>query len=217
MFKSIFFDFDGTLVSSIEVLYKAYELFLKRYDIEATKSEFQSLNGPTIKEVVAILREKYNLIHSEDTLLKEYNVILSDAYSEVSPVMKDLLGYLEELKSTGISLYLVTSGIKSIVEKFLIKENLIAVFSGFTYGDEVRVSKPDPYIYQLSLEKFGYQASNVLIVEDSFNGIISGKAAGIKVAALTGTHDRQFLAKTSADFIIDQISQISSILRFEIQ
>ncbi len=48
-------------------------------------------------------------------------------------------------------------------------------------GDIVTKKKPDPEIYLLALQKTGFSADEVLVVEDSENGLIAGKAAGIKV------------------------------------
>jgi HAD superfamily hydrolase (TIGR01509 family) len=48
-------------------------------------------------------------------------------------------------------------------------------------GDVVTRKKPDPEIYLLALQKTGLAAEEVIVVEDSENGLISAKEAGIKV------------------------------------
>jgi HAD superfamily hydrolase (TIGR01509 family) len=47
-------------------------------------------------------------------------------------------------------------------------------------GDVVARKKPAPDIYLLALERLGVPASDVLVIEDSNNGIVSAAAAGLR-------------------------------------
>jgi HAD superfamily hydrolase (TIGR01509 family) len=53
-------------------------------------------------------------------------------------------------------------------------------FDVFLAGDCVPKKKPAPDIYLLSLERLGVPAFEVLVVEDSENGIVSAAAAGLR-------------------------------------
>ena len=53
-------------------------------------------------------------------------------------------------------------------------------FDVFLAGDCVPKKKPAPDIYLLALERLGIPASEVLVVEDSNNGIVSAAAAGLR-------------------------------------
>jgi HAD superfamily hydrolase (TIGR01509 family) len=53
-------------------------------------------------------------------------------------------------------------------------------FHVFLAGDCVPSKKPAPDIYLLALERLGVPASEVLVVEDSNNGIVSAAAAGLR-------------------------------------
>jgi len=52
-------------------------------------------------------------------------------------------------------------------------------------GDVVSKKKPDPEIYNLALSKLGLAPDEVLVVEDSKNGVLAAKAAGMKVIVTT--------------------------------
>jgi beta-phosphoglucomutase-like phosphatase (HAD superfamily) len=52
-------------------------------------------------------------------------------------------------------------------------------------GDVVSKKKPDPEIYNLALSKTGLKADEVIVVEDSRNGVLAGKAAGAHVVVTT--------------------------------
>lgn len=55
-------------------------------------------------------------------------------------------------------------------------------------GDRVSKKKPDPEIYLLALEMSGLPAENCLVVEDSRNGIVAAKKAGLPVLVTTNQY-----------------------------
>ena len=83
MSRLIAFDFDGVVVDSISVLKSVYYDFLNQFGKTGSDAEFESLNGPTIKEIVSILKNKYELEESLKALLDKYNGLLTEAYSSV--------------------------------------------------------------------------------------------------------------------------------------
>jgi len=52
-------------------------------------------------------------------------------------------------------------------------------------GDIVKKKKPDPEIYNLALEKTGLEPEECMVVEDSHNGVLAAKAAGMHCIATT--------------------------------
>ena len=52
-------------------------------------------------------------------------------------------------------------------------------------GDVVKKKKPDPEIYLLALEKGGLKAEECIVIEDSRNGLLAAKAAGMNVVVTT--------------------------------
>ena len=55
-------------------------------------------------------------------------------------------------------------------------------------GDVVEKKKPAPDIYNLGLEKSGLRPEDVFVVEDSRNGVLAAKAAGMRVLATTNVY-----------------------------
>ena len=46
-------------------------------------------------------------------------------------------------------------------------------------GDVVTAKKPDPEIYELAVERLGVRKDEVVVVEDSRNGLVAADAAGL--------------------------------------
>jgi HAD superfamily hydrolase (TIGR01509 family) len=68
-------------------------------------------------------------------------------------------------------------------------------------GDVVSRKKPDPEIYNLALEKTGLEPEECVVIEDSRNGVLAAKAAGMRVVATTNVYtERENLSK--ADVVV---------------
>ena len=172
------FDFDGVIVDSIEPLKDVYRDFLSSFGFKGSDSEFQLLNGPSIKEVVYNLREKYGIEEPYVELLDNYKSRLKKAYLD-APLMKNAFNTLQELKEKNVDLALVTSSVRAEVESYLQKHGIKHFFKSVITGDEVRKSKPSPDIYLSIKEQF--PDHTIWAIEDSYNGMMAAIDAAVKV------------------------------------
>ena len=86
-------------------------------------------------------------------------------------------------------------------------------------GDIVTKKKPDPAIYLLAMEKSGLQPQECLVIEDSRNGVLAAKAAGMHVVATSNFYtEREDLSE--ADVIVtalgDQDGEKGRLVKGEI-
>jgi beta-phosphoglucomutase-like phosphatase (HAD superfamily) len=92
---------------------------------------------------------------------------------------------MKEAMQAGLQIAVCTTSneqaAKTVTEKILsdIKFDLVLA------GDVVSKKKPDPEIYNLALSKLGLKPEEVMVVEDSKNGVAASKAAGIKTIVTT--------------------------------
>ncbi len=174
----VFFDFDGTLVNSLGVMLKSYHEFLNSFGLSGSSSEFETLNGPSLPEIVDILKKKYELKHDPEILLSKYEEIMLDNFDLIKPIdgRTDLL---EFLKNNEYSIALITSAKEKLVGKFLKKYNWNKFFDIIITSEFISKSKPDPEIYKIGLEKAKTNPHQVLVFEDSQKGIESAKNAGL--------------------------------------
>lgn len=71
-------------------------------------------------------------------------------------------------------------------------------------GDVVKKKKPDPEIYNLALEKSNLKPEECVVIEDSRNGVLAAKAAGMHVVATTnGYTEKEDLS--DADLILTSL------------
>lgn len=205
MSRLIAFDFDGVVIDSISSLKAVYFKFLEQFGKNGSDVEFNSLNGPTLNEIVLILKKNYDLEDSHEILLDKYRGLLAEAYTTV-PLIDGVQLALENLYNQGVDLALVTSSVRSEVELILQKHQIDNKFKYIITGDDVKESKPSPEIY-LKLKKVSNQ-DEIWTIEDSNNGIKSAREAGINVIFFdqlkTGTTQ-------SVDCRITDIRDVSNI------
>lgn len=76
-------------------------------------------------------------------------------------------------------------------------------------GDVVSKKKPDPAIYNLALEKTGLDPNECIVIEDSRNGVLAAKAAGLHVVATTNVYtEKENLS--DADIIVTTLGDAHS-------
>ena len=99
---------------------------------------------------------------------------------------------------------------RELVEIILKKLNLIAYWQSFTGGDEVNLGKPQPDVFLLAAQKLAVAPQKCLVFEDSKNGVLAAKAAGMKVIGYQNSGSgRQDLS--AADAIISNFRDMDKI------
>ena len=90
-----------------------------------------------------------------------------------------------------------------IVEKLLGRERK-ACFRAILAGDIVSKKKPDPEIYNLALERLKLTPGECAVIEDSRNGLLAAKAAGMHCIVTTNgyTEDEDF---SEADVVVSEL------------
>jgi HAD superfamily hydrolase (TIGR01509 family) len=104
------------------------------------------------------------------------------------PLRPGIHRFMKEAIEAGLKVGVCTTSneqaAKAITEKILsdIKFDIVLA------GDVVSNKKPDPEIYNLALSKTGLKPEEVLVVEDSKNGVIAAKAAHTNVVVTTNSY-----------------------------
>lgn len=173
---AVVFDFDGVVVDSISALLHSYMTFLHTYNITGTRSEFDTLNGPSLPEIISYFKKQYVIDDDHAEMLKHYLVLLEESYNtiELHSGIEDTLQFLHSLN---IPIALATASKREAVLKVLQRYNLQNYFSFIITGDEVTQAKPSPEIYQKVEEHF--DDTPLIVIEDSQNGLEAANRAGL--------------------------------------
>jgi len=104
------------------------------------------------------------------------------------PLRPGIHRFMKEAMDAGLKIGVCTTSneqaAKAITEKILADIHFDLVLA----GDVVSKKKPDPEIYNLALTRTGLKAEEVIVVEDSKNGVLAAKAAGTHIVVTTNPY-----------------------------
>lgn len=189
MIKAVLIDLDGTLVDSTPALFQVYQKFLAYYGKKGTKEEFNSLIGPSIDEIVAILKKKHGMKEAAKDLATMYVSTLMKQGFEGTELFPEAKNVIEELKKKGIKLGIVTSGTHALVKVCLDPLKIADTFDVVVTSEDVKKAKPNAEMYQFALNKLGVDPEQTIAIEDSIAGKESALGAGLKVVMITHGKD----------------------------
>ena len=100
------------------------------------------------------------------------------------PLLPGIAACVSAAKQRGLKLAIASSSTQKWVTRNLRKFGLLDQFDAICTSDYVSAVKPDPALYLLALEKLGVHADAAIAFEDSPNGILAAKRAGIFCIAI---------------------------------
>lgn len=206
MIRGIIFDMDGVIVDSGHLHLKAWQEFLARYGRPHTKEEFKKYFGVINFELFYLLlpelpKERHmELDNEKETLYRKY----ADLELLPLPGAKSLIKRLYE---EGFKLIVGSSGNPKNIEFNLKKLDLFEYFAGYVSSHDVKFGKPNPEVFLKSAQKLGLKPEECVVIEDAHHGVQAAKSAGMKVIAITSTHDKGKLI--DADLIVDSLDEIT--------
>jgi beta-phosphoglucomutase len=211
--KFYFLDWDGTLADSLSNLRTAYDDFLDSHGFQGSDEEFHSINGPSWNEIAAYLKEKYKLKDSVDQIHKNYQKILISHYSN-SALMPGAKEFLELLKNMKVTTCLVSSNSPALCDILLEKYEMKNKFDFFVWGDDVKVSKPNPEIYQMAVRKAHAKPEESIVIEDSVNGVLSASRAHLDVyGVVSEVQSGQSLIHSGAQKVFSSLYELIDEIR----
>ena len=114
--------------------------------------------------------------------------------------------YIHCLRQQGVKTAVVTSSNQLKMEAVYAKHpEFKGLFDAILTSEDFERSKPDPDCYLKAAERFGVEPRDCVVFEDSFNGLKSGRAAGMYVVGLATTNDAEAIRPLCDEVISDYI------------
>ncbi len=221
-FSALIFDVDGTLAETEEVHRRAFnETFtyfgLKwEWSIPVYKALLQVTGGKErIRRFLDADRTSTSNI-SDDEIAElhrfknsRYVRLINEGACTLRPGVADAIKLAE---ARGQRLAIATTTTRGNVESLLavtLGDVWTRFFSVVVAGDDVRRKKPAPDVYIRALNLLGLSSFQCLAIEDSRNGLVAAKRAGIRTLITRSTYfrDDEF---NGAVAIVDCLSDLAN-------
>ena len=222
MLKTIFFDFNGVILDDEEYHYEALKKVFEEEGVSITRDVyFRDCLGYNDKELMI-----WGLGDTTSLLTNGAMEILLQrkaAYYEalVTKEARFFPGVCEfiRLAASEYPIGVASMALRQEIDWALKKAALLSLFSVIVSGEDVKKTKPDPEVYGTALKLMnrhlsGKSASEImpadcLVIEDSVQGVQSGKAAGMQVLGLAHTMPPEQL--NEADRVLPSLEGVTPV------
>jgi len=182
MIRALIFDFDGLIIDTESAIYQSYQeiyaahgcrLSLERWaqGIGTTDSDYDPYSDLEALLGCALDRQALDLKQRQ----REAELI------EDLPVLPGVVDYLEDARRMGLKAAVASSSSCRWISGHLSRLGLLPYFDCLKGREDVPKSKPSPALFQEVLDDFELKPSEAVVFEDSQNGILAAKQAGIFV------------------------------------
>ena len=186
--KGAIFDLDGTLVDSMWVWSKIDIDYLKSKGHALPENLNSEICHLSFTQTANYFKERFSLSDSIDTILKDWNNMAYNHYSENVKLKDGVKEFLDKLKQNNIKIALATSNSVPLLEACLKNNGIYDYFNSITTTDEVSNGKNCPDVYLLAAKKLNVNPKNCIVFEDILPAIKGAKAADMTVIAVSDKH-----------------------------
>jgi len=211
--QALILDMDGILIDSEPLWrramisgFKEFNIFLSEYDCRLTVGKridqvidiwvkrTKNLTDPKVIETV--------IVNNLNTLLKAEGKAMDGAYDA-----------LVLARDKGFKTGLATSSSYQLMETVLEITKTGHLFDCTISAEHLEYAKPHPMVFLKCATTIGVKPAHCMVVEDSINGIIAGKAAGMKVVGVPDPHALQKDKFAIADILLDNMSELPNFIK----
>ncbi|MGW3942081.1 HAD family hydrolase [Streptomyces phaeochromogenes] len=198
---ALLFDNDGTLVSSLESVYRCWTRWAEEYGITAEEFARVELHGRPAAEIAADLLPADRVAEAV-VRIEQLEVEDVEGGVHLLPGTRALLDSVPADRWA-----VVTSATRRLAEARLDEagirpKTLIA-------ADDITRGKPDPEPFLLAARRLGVDPARCVVFEDAPAGLQAGRSAGMTTVALTTTHQA---AELQADVVVGDLSAVSALV-----
>jgi HAD superfamily hydrolase (TIGR01509 family) len=180
---AVVFDLDGLLIDSEQVWDEARQELARERGGRWTETASRDMMGMSSLEWSRYMHDVIGLSDPPEEISAEVVRRLERIYRDELPLFDGAVEAVERLAARW-PLGLASSSNRELIDLVLELSGLERFFRATVSSEEVRRGKPAPDVYLEAARRLGVSPERCAAIEDSENGILSAKAAGMRVLAI---------------------------------
>jgi HAD superfamily hydrolase (TIGR01509 family) len=207
--NALIFDFDGLILDTEGPVFNSWQELLRRYGYDMSLEDWQVCIGSAegTADFFKTLADKLDRPLDMETegplrLQREMEMIARQ------PVLPGITDFIQRAGELDIKLAVASSSSCEWVINHLEQRGLRQHFICVLAADDVEVTKPDPTLYLTALDCLGVPAHQAIAFEDSPNGVLAAKEAGLFCVAIPNPITSQ-LHLEQADMVLGSLADMT--------
>jgi HAD superfamily hydrolase (TIGR01509 family) len=208
--EAVVFDLDGVLLDSEQLWDEAREQLARERGGRWHEQAQRDMMGMSSLEWSRYMHETIGLPEPPEEISREVVERLTALYRDRLPAIPGAKQAVERL-AADYKLGLASSSNRELIDLALELLGVAHLFAATVSSEEVARGKPAPDVYLEAARRLGTEPTRAAAVEDSQNGILAAKAAGMRVIAIPNRHfppDDQALAQ--ADVTLGSLAELTA-------
>jgi HAD superfamily hydrolase (TIGR01509 family) len=209
MLKAVIFDMDGVIVNSEPLHRKAYFDMFEEFNLNVSNRLYESFTGKSTSAICKELCEIFDLSISHEKLMLSKRKHFKTVFDN-DPEFQMIDGALSLIKNyfyNNLTLILASSASMTNINRIFKKFDLDKFFKAKISGADLKESKPNPEIFIKAAKLSGFNKSECIVIEDSTNGVIASKSAGIYCIGFNSPNSKN-QNYDKADLVVSNFNEI---------
>lgn len=214
--KLIIFDFDGTIADSMWAWDELGRVTMEEYGIPVPEDYESVIRTMSVPNFSVYLSGMYPVLGTAEELMASWHKKMVHNYCSRISLKPGILAFLDYLKAQGYTLYLASATHYKVLMEAVKHFDLEKYFDFIITEEIVGISKRDPKIYQLCMDKAGTTAASTYLFEDANHAVKTAKTLGLHVCGIADFSMRAHVdqVRSYSDLYLRDFSDLEALKTF---
>jgi HAD superfamily hydrolase (TIGR01509 family) len=206
--EAVIFDLDGVLVDSEQVWDRVREEFARERGGRWHPNAQRDMMGMSSNEWSRYMSEELGVPLPPEEISEDVARLVAEEYRSALPLIPGAVEAVSRIAERW-PLGLASSSNRSIIDLALECAGIADRFAVTVSSEEVGRGKPAPDVYLEAAARLGVEPSRAVAIEDSTNGLLAARAAGLGVVAIPNrTFPPADHALDGADVVVGSLEEL---------
>jgi HAD superfamily hydrolase (TIGR01509 family) len=212
MIQAIIFDMDDVIVNSSGLHFQAYDKAMRDFGVSSPDIPDDmriKIYGMRIREIMEMLARHFKMNVDVDELTNHRNAYFNKLVAGGVSAMPGLHTLVERIRGAGFKRAVASSGLREYVLEVLRQLKIDDFFEHVVTGEDVKEPKPSPESFLLAARKLGMKPKDCAVIEDSTNGLLAAKGAGMLAIGVKNPIIDSRQDMSPADIVVGRLDEIT--------